>query len=436
VIRRLAWHRLEARKNPGWRGRLATIRTLASGTALEAWRASTLADHLAWARAVIPFFRDRVPPGAPLESFPVLTRQDLQRHADALRDPTRPVGALRADASGGSTGEPVRLWHDEAYWTWTFATEAWLAEWWGLRPWSRTAYLWGDDREVAEIGWKQRLHDRLLGRLALNAFSMDDRTMAAFAARLERFQPECLQGYATALDLFGAFLARERRWKVRPLVIRSAAEALFPERRKRIEEAFGRRVQDVYGSRESASLAAECLHGGFHALVHGKVIELVDDAGRPVAPGVPGRVLVTDLTNRAFGLVRYENGDVASWSKDEAPCPCDCRYPRLERVLGRTSDFLTTPAGLRIHGEWFTHLFYGRDDVRQFQVRQTALDAVEVLTVGPALEEDVAPLLGTMRARLGPGVRVTWRGVDAIPPTRSGKHRFTVSEVPYLTEKP
>jgi hypothetical protein len=70
--------------------------------------------------------------------------------------------------------------------------------------------------------------------------------------------------------------------------------------------------------------------------------------------------------------------------------------------------------------------------VRRFQVRQTALDAVDVLTVGEAGEADLAPLLASMRARLGPGVTVAWRRVDAIPAGRSGKHRFTVSDVPFL----
>ena len=145
-------------------------------------------------------------------------------------------------------------------------------------------------------------------------------------------------------------------------------------------------------------------------------------------------MLVTDLTNRAMGLVRYENGDVASWSPDPQPCPCGSAYPRLERVHGRTSDFLTAASGARIHGEWFTHLFYGRTDVVRFQVHQRSRTLVEVRTVGPAGAADVEPLLAKMRGALGPGVEVRWERVEEIPPTKSGKHRFTLSDVPYLGE--
>jgi phenylacetate-CoA ligase len=150
-------------------------------------------------------------------------------------------------------------------------------------------------------------------------------------------------------------------------------------------------------------------------------------------------VLVTDLSNRAFGLVRYENGDVASFMP-EAPqspsCPCGSPFPRLARILGRTSDFFTLPTGTRVHGEKFTHLFYGVAGVDRFQVHQRALDRVEVRTVGPATEADLAPVLAAMRGVLGPGVTVAWQRVEEIPLSKGGKHRFTLSDVPFLGATP
>ncbi len=432
-MRGLAWRLLEGRRNPGWRERLAEIRMRARGPreALVAWQRLAVGEHLEWARAHVPFWRDRLRAGARLTDVPPLMRAHLQAGLEGLVDERRPKSELRPDASGGSTGQPVRVVHDRDYWTWTFATEAWLAQQWGLEPWARTAYLWGDDRG-ARPGFKERWRHRLLDRLMLNAFAMDEARMAAFAETLERFQPEVVQGYAGALDLFAGFLLSQPGARtIRPKVVRSAAETLLPAQRERIEKAFGVPVRDVYGSRESAGLAAQCLHGGFHALEHGKVLEIVDDAGQPVAPGTPGRVLVTDLTNRAMGLLRYENGDVAAWDTATEPCACGSPYARLARVHGRTSDFVTTPAGERIHGEWFTHLFYGRDDVVRFQVHQRSLEQVDLLTVGRATEGTLAPLLARMRERLGPRVTVTWRSVAEIPGTPSGKHRFTKSDVPW-----
>lgn len=435
MIARLVWRLSHGRWNPGWQGRLRQVEALARAPAdeLAAWHAARVAEHVAWATSGIPWFRERAPDATRLEDLPILTRRLLQEGREALRDPTRPPALLRLDASGGSTGEPVRFYTDANYDTATFVTEMLLQKWWGVRPWDRTAYVWGDDREVSQVPRKQRWTEALLGRLHLNAFQVDDERLAAFAARLRRFRPIVLQGYATALDLLAAHMAVDGGAPLRPRVVRSAAETLFPERRARIESVFGTTVRDVYGSRESAGLAAQCAHGGFHVMVHAKAIEIVDDAGQAVAPGVPGRVLVTDLSNRAFGLLRYENGDVAAWLPDGAPCPCGSAYPRLEKIHGRSSDFITTPSGLRIHGEWFTHLFYGRDDVRRFQLRQESLSRVVLLTEGSADQGAIAPLLDAVRGRLGPGVEVVWQGVERIETGPSGKHRFTVSNVPFAT---
>lgn len=432
LLPRLVWHATEGRRNRGWRQRLGIIRRLANADreTFQAWQSEALGEHLGWASSTVPYWQ-RVAPGATsLADFPVLTRAELQAHWEEVRDPTRPKSVMDLDASGGSTGEPVRLYHDADYWAWECATEAFVHEWWGVRPWSRTAILWGDDRDAADLSWKHRTVERLLGRRTLNVFQLDQAGMDDFLDDLQRFQPEVLMGYASALELCAAHAQRRGGLGFQPKLIRSAAESLFPERRKRIEHAFGQPVRDMYGSRESASMAADGPDGRLYVLGHGRVIELVDDTGAPVAPGVPGRVLVTDLTNRAFGLIRYENGDVASWAPEDETRPCP--FPVLERIWGRTSDFLTTPTGGRIHGEWFTHLFYGVESVLRFQVHQRSTMHVDVLTEGSITPETMAPLLEKMRERLGEGVQVRWESGNKIAPGPTGKHRYTVSDVPFL----
>jgi phenylacetate-CoA ligase len=210
---------------------------------------------------------------------------------------------------------------------------------------------------------------------------------------------------------------------------------LRPDVRERLARVFRAPVRDFYGSRECASIAAECEHGRLHVQGHAKVVEIVDARGEPAPPATAGRVLVTDLANRAFGLIRYATGDVASRPADDTPCACGSPYPSLERVHGRTSDFLTAASGERIHGEWFTHLFYGRDDVEAFQVHQLDRHRVRVRTVGPADAEALAKILDAMRHRLGETVDVAWERVTEIAPTVSGKWRFTISDVPTAETK-
>ena len=59
-------------------------------------------------------------------------------------------------------------------------------------------------------------------------------------------------------------------------------------------------------------------------------------------------------------------------------------------------------------------------------------DGARMVDAGDLWGLPAAEAEARLRARLGPGVAVTWRRVDAIPAGRSGKHRFTVSDVPFL----
>ena len=433
MIRHLVWLAGPARRERGWKAYYRRYARLAASSPADfaAWQQTALAEHLAWAQRTIPYFQERVLGDVPLSGFPVLRREDVQAHAEALRDPTRPITELQENASGGSTGEPVRVWQDAEYWHADFATEAWLWEWWGLSPSCTKAFLWGNDLAPDEEHWKARLEQRLLGEYCLDVFRVGTDALEDFARLLERKRPPAVIGYASALELFAAHIQDRGGLAYTPQVVRSAAEALYPERRAHVEAAFGVRVTDFYGSRESASIAAESRRGDYHVLAHGKVVEIVDDDDQPVAPGVPGRVLVTDLTNRAFGLVRYENGDVASWADDEPSEPGACPYPRLGRVFGRTSDFVTLPSGERIHGEWFTHLFYGVEAISRFQVHQTAVTDVTLRTVGSDAPEVMEPILARIRERLGPEVDLVWKSVEEIPLTKTSKWRFTISDVSF-----
>jgi len=419
-MRAFVWHLFALRRYPAWRKHLRETRALArvEPDRFLRWQERAVDAHLAWCRTHVPHHRGR---GETLAEFPVLTREDVQRHGDALRVP----GAGEPVSSGGSTGEPVTIYTDRTLAIWSFATRAFVYGERGLPPWTPCAYVWGLDTPL-----RPGLRERLLPTPVLDAFHMDEDSMARFARALERRPPGVLIGYASALDVLAGFLARTGR-TVRPRTVVSTAEALSDDQRGRLEAAFGCKVFNGYGSRECPYLAYECPEGGLHACSHGRLLEIVDGEGRPQPPGVPGRVLVTDFRNRAFGVVRYANGDVASWAEDPHGCACGCVFPRLARVHGRTSDFITAPTGEKIHGEWFTHLFYGQAQVRGFQVRQPSPEELTVLTVGDAGEREMEPLLARIRERMGPQTHVTWQRVDAIPLTPAGKHRYTISDVPY-----
>jgi phenylacetate-CoA ligase len=255
----------------------------------------------------------------------------------------------------------------------------------------------------------------------VDAFTLEDRALDRVLDRIAAAAPEILIGYASSLR----HLARRAAARGRPVRLRSvetSAELLTPEARREIEEAFGCRVLDRYGCREAGVIAHECGEGpGWH--VNTETVHVDTDA--------EGRLLVTTLMNYTMPLVRYRNEDEVETAPAGERCPCGRGLPLIRRVVGRRSDIIRSPSGRAIHGEFFTHLFYGVPGVREFQVVQTTAEdlvirvvADEAFTAG-----ETERLARVVREHGDPRFRIRWERLAAIPRERSGKFRFTISEL-------
>ena len=365
-----------------------------------------------------------------LAALPLLSKDDVRLHGAELVSRSAARRRARADATGGSTGTPLGFVGSPEAAAMRLANERRMWRWYGAAAGDRLALIWGSDRDVAPAESARDLRNRLLGRRALNAFLLDEERCLAFARILERFDPVVVYGYATALARFARFLQRQGRpCRVRPRAIRSTAEVLSPEDRRLIERELHGPVFDYYGSRDAGCIAGECrAHAGLHVFSDVTHVEIVGDDGRPCAPGEVGEVVITKLHEHAMPFIRYRTGDRAAWLGRR--CACGLALPLLSSLCGRRGDFVRTPAGQEIHGEFFSHLFYGVSGVARFQVRQTSRTSLQILVeaAGPPDPAALERVRSASAARFGARSLedVELRIVDAIAPGPSGKHRFVL----------
>ncbi|MFH0880407.1 MAG: AMP-binding protein, partial [Lentisphaerota bacterium] len=98
-------------------------------------------------------------------------------------------------------------------------------------------------------------------------------------------------------------------------------------------------VFSTYASSECISTFCECTaQRGGHLHPDLAVVEILDEAHRPVAPGTPGEVVITPLAIQGMPLVRFKTGDISFLL--EAPCPCGRASPRLGPILGRKQQMI------------------------------------------------------------------------------------------------
>jgi phenylacetate-CoA ligase len=389
--------------------------------------------------ATVPFYRRRLAeaglcPGDlhtpdSYRRLPVLTKADIRTRGAALRSTAFRGAALHRKETSGSTGVPLVVFVDEASHQHKRACTLRADEWSGWRFGERVAKLWGD-RGGLRPGWRGRLRNSLLERVTyLDTLKVTEASLADFAAKLRRAPPSLIFGHAHSVYLFAQY-ALGAGVVLRPRGVISAAMVLHSWQRAAIEKAFACPVTNRYGCEEVSLIACECeRHDGLHVNAEGVYVELLRD-GQPVGPGEDGSVVVTDLTNRAMPLLRYQVGDVASWSG--RPCPCGRGLPLLGRVEGREADYVVTPSGELISGISLTdHLAVLVPGVAQVQIVQEEVSRLVFRIVrgpefGPA---SIRRLRELVAERFGPGVAFACEYPERIAQEPSGKYRFCVSRV-------
>jgi phenylacetate-coenzyme A ligase PaaK-like adenylate-forming protein len=122
------------------------------------------------------------------------------------------------------------------------------------------------------------------------------------------------------------------RLAIHPRTILSSGEVLTDAARARFRAAWGADLYDTYVMTETGLIGAECQHrGGIHISEDLTIIESVDDRHQPVPHGTTGaKVLVTNLTNYAQPLIRYEVPDRVTLSPDI--CRCGRPFTTIARI--------------------------------------------------------------------------------------------------------
>jgi phenylacetate-CoA ligase len=374
-------------------------------------------------------------PVSVLQSLPVLTKQTIRDEFDRLRSVDAPERGLRIETSGGSTGEPVRLLQDRDFQDRTGAVKLLYSNWTGWELGEPELTIWGSEEEIlqAQGSRRARASNLLLRRRAVNAFRMSEDSMRRCLEELNRDPPRLIVAYVQSLDDLAGFAEEEGIEVASQRAIISTAGTLQRHMRDRIERVFGCRPFDRYGSREVGDIAGECgHHRGLHVFPWTNFVEIIDEDDRPAEPGSEGRILVTSLANHAMPLLRYEIGDLGmSFPAGESPCPCGRLGQRLAGLLGRTVDTFKAPDGSLINGEYFTHLLYFKDFVGRFQVVQLSTSRVvyRIVATRPAPPEDLSEIVEGTRAVMGAGCEVEFEFLEEIPPSASGKYRYTISEL-------
>ena len=370
-----------------------------------------------------------------LHKLPMLSKAEVRQHLyfDIMSENHDKSQVLRVSTSG-STGEPFVCYADRAQLEFRWAATLRAQEWTGYRFGDPTVRLWHQTLGMSKSQIARERADAILSnRTFIPIFEMSDENLEKMVRTLEEARPVLLDGYAEALDFLAHYLkARGGDLRVRPRAIMSSAQTLPLASRRVIEEAFGCKVFDKYGSREFSGIAYECeAHAGHHVVAEGYIVEILK-GGQPAAPGEVGEVVITDLNNTCMPFIRYRIGDLAEAMDPAEPCPCGRGAPRVGAIEGRVQSIIQGADGHYLPGTFFAHYLKEFDHaIKRFQVIQEEPGAITFQIVkGGRFSQDVLDQVITkFREHLGERMRIQVEFVDDVAMIRTGKRLAAVSRL-------
>ncbi|MFC1673138.1 phenylacetate--CoA ligase family protein [Pseudomonadota bacterium] len=367
-----------------------------------------------------------------LLSIPLLSKEDIKLDSDAFIVDWADKDALYTITSGGSTGNPLKVYYDEVFSAKDRAQTYFYMEQQGHHPkQSRSIRMHGDPIDASLIENREYGYALNEKKFLLSSQHITPETLSYYVNAIETFEPEYIHAYPSAIYRLACVAeAAGYQFKVRMKCIYTDSEMLYPGQRKLIERVFDTKVVQTYGHTEGCMIAISVPDSeGMFLLPQAGFAEILDGNGsRVTEPGGTGELVVTGFNNHAFPLIRYRTMDIVTLGTEQG------RYIHIDHVEGRKQDFAVDKKGGAVSVAPI--LFdYNIDwsGVQQFQIVQSVPGVLNVKICPIENSQDFKILEERLRAQLKSGFsdlfEIQIEFVPEIVSTSRGKSRYFVQNI-------
>lgn len=360
-----------------------------------------------------------------LKKLPILTKEDIRTYYKDLINPNFKSKVEHSHTSG-STGKALKFlmsWDAIRYrWAVWFRHK----ERFGILP--GDAYATFTGQVAVPIGqsippfWRENY---AMKQTVFTMHHITPQKIPDIVKRLNRGEFKYYSGYPSIIYNL-AIIIEDLGLKItsQPKVIFTGAESLLDYQRDKISKVFGCFVTDQYGFSEACGNASRCEYDFFHEDFEYGVLECLNPKFN--ADGTYfGEVLATGFTNLAMPFIRYQVGDIATWSTKK--CSCGRHSKVITSVNGRNEDYVITPEGNKILR--FDYLFKDTDNIYESQIIQKKLGEIVIRIVkrDHYTIQNERTLEHMVKAMISPKLKVHFEYVTEIEREDNGKFRAVKS---------
>lgn len=358
-----------------------------------------------------------------LKYFPVLTKKVIKSNYQDIMSRDINKRSVIEYSTGGTTGEPLKLFRDKDTRIWAEAAR--------LRGWSWAQYQIGkpaisfqSDQRPSLIG---KLRIGLINEHSIPHFRKEDEVISC-SSHIRKMNPFCVTGLTSYLCHIASIYGKNNARMHFPVMF-TTSEMLYEHRRNLLENNLNGKVYDQYGCVEIGSLAYECEHHNKHITDEHVIIETTNSKGAHVI-NTSGHLIITDLDNYAMPFIRYKIGDTGTLT--DRHCQCGRGLRILKSMDGREQEFLTTTDSNYVPAIYFPTQFEKLKGIEQYQIVQHDIYHItlKIVKKSPCSAGTLDKMIKVIKAKIGNTVNISVEECDHIPLTSRGKTRLLISHVP------
>lgn len=367
-------------------------------------------------------FYEAYDPGSSLLDLPVVNKDTFRDQYDAF------VSSVYKDApdnrimcTSGSTGTPLSMVQNRDKIYHNTAGGIFLGAAGGYYIGMKEAFIrvWVNN---VKKSWLSLLMENMI---MVDSSKMDDEGLARMLDTIRRKKVKCLVGYSSALEEISRYILKHHTdtsgFRVSSII--PISESMAPDFRKKLQEQFGCPVRAWYSNEENGIMGIQNKEDeGYQIDTESYYYEILKmDSDEPAAPGELGRIVITDLYNYAFPILRYDNGDTAVASRKVK----NGRYKLyLTELYGRRSDLIYDCDGRALTPYIITNNMWDVSGVRQFRFIQEDVTKYTLWLNGDQNQIDAEDIRSRIQPYLGEKAKLSIEYVDEIPVLQSGKRKY------------
>lgn len=358
-----------------------------------------------------------------IEEFPILKKSDFKDNWDKIVVKECIEGEkIVTKYTSGSTGTPFKMVLDKYKHARWIAGNKVLRALNGVRSHEKTVFI---SANVADknIPMERQERDNVY---YLDYAYLDKDSVKGLIEYMEKNNVRTMTAIASIYDKIAEYIVKGEvpQWNGDFIAVFSMSELLKESTRKIIADYFKCPMYSYYANEENGAFAIEDGSGNGYLLntVDYYLEVLAMDKDEPVKDGEIGRLVITDYFNKAFPIIRYENGDLVSLKHME-----DGRV-YIQKIMGRVTDVLYATDGTMVDFFHAISFLEPCQDIKQFQLIQKDYDTFKwILNTNNHSYERM--IIDECKKLFGENSKWTFEYVDNIPKLRSGKTRMTVCEI-------